>query len=284
MLKKYYQLTKPGIIYGNLLNATAGFLLASRHQINLALLAATLAGTSLVVASGCVFNNYIDRDIDKKMARTKKRALVLKNIPVRNALAFATILGLVGFGLLSLFTNRLVVLIGLVGFVDYVIWYGYTKRRTVHGTLVGSISGAAPIVAGYCAVTGRVDSAAVVIFLMLAVWQMPHFYGIAMYRHDDYRAAGLPVLTVARGMLATKLQTLIYIGVFIALTSLLTAYHYTGYTYLTVMLLAGLYWLVKGIRLFSSKDDKLWGRKMFLTSLVVVLVMAVMLSVGSRLP
>lgn len=284
MFKKYYNLTKPGIIYGNLLNATAGFLFASRHHVDLGLLVVTLVGTSLVVASGCVFNNYLDRQIDKKMTRTKQRALVIKSISVRNALVFATILGLVGFVTLAVFTNWLVVAIGLVGFIDYVIVYGYAKRHSVHGTLVGAISGAVPILAGYCAVTGRIDGAGVIVFLMLAAWQMPHFYGIAMHRYDDYNRAKLPVMPVARGMLPTKLQTLIYIVIFTALATLLTAYHYTGYIYLAVMVAAGLAWFVKGVRLFNNNDDKLWGRKMFLFSLIVILIMAVMLSVGTRLP
>jgi protoheme IX farnesyltransferase len=283
MLKKYYNLTKPGIIYGNLINATAGFLLASRYHVDPWLLLAVWVGTSLVVASGCVFNNYIDRDIDKKMSRTKQRALVTQAIPVRNALVFATILGILGFAVLAFYTNWLVVLIGVVGFVDYVAIYGYAKRHSVHSTLVGSISGATPIIAGYCAVTGRIDAAAVIIFLMLAAWQMPHFYGIAMYRYDDYKRAKLPVMPVSRGMLPTKLQTLIYIGIFTALATLLTAYHYTGYIYLVVMLATGLAWFIRGIRLFNV-EDKIWGRKMFLFSLIVVMVMAVMLSVGARLP
>ena len=284
MFKKYYHLTKPGIIRGNLLNATAGFLLASRYHIDLWLLVAVLAGTSLVVASGCVFNNYLDREIDKKMARTKKRALVIKTVSVRNALLFATFLGIAGFTTLALWTNWLVVLIGFVGYIDYIVLYGYTKRHSVHGTLVGAVSGATPALAGYCAVTGRIDSAAVIIFLMYSAWQMAHFYAIAMYRYDDYKRAGIPVMPVARGMLPTKLQTLIYIGIFTAIASLLTAYRYTGYIYLVAMIGTGTAWFIRGMQLFNGKDDKLWGKKMFLFSLIVVLVMAVMLALGARLP
>lgn len=284
LLKKYYHLTKPGIIRGNLLNATAGFLLASRFQVDLWLMAAVLAGTSLMVASGCVFNNYLDREIDKKMARTKKRALVIKTVSVRNALIFAAVLGLLGFAVLALWTNWLVVLIGLVGYIDYIILYGYTKRHSVHGTLVGAVSGATPALAGYCAVTGHIDSAAVIIFLLYSAWQMAHFYAIAMYRYDDYKRAGIPVMPVARGMLAAKMQTLIYIAVFTAVTSLLTAYHYTGYVYLVVMVGTGVAWFIRGVQLFNGQDDKLWGKKIFLFSLIVVLVMAVMLALGARLP
>jgi protoheme IX farnesyltransferase len=168
LLKKYYRLTKPGIIYGNLISATAGFLLASNHHINLWLLLATLAGTSLVIASGCVFNNYLDRNIDKKMARTKKRALVLKTIPVINALVFAMVLFIAGFAVLGLYTNWLVVVIGLVGFVDYVVLYGYSKRHTMHSTLVGTVAGATPILAGYCAARGHFDSGAILDYDHLA--------------------------------------------------------------------------------------------------------------------
>jgi protoheme IX farnesyltransferase len=257
---------------------------ASRHAVDVWLLLATLAGMSLVVASGCVFNNYIDREIDKKMSRTKQRALVIKSISPLRALAFATVLGLTGFLTLSLLTNWLVVAVALAGYVTYIVIYGYAKRHWVRGTEVGSIAGAMPILAGYCAVSGRLDAGALIIFGMLAVWQMPHFYGIAMHRYDDYKRAKLPVMPVARGMLSAKLQTLIYIVIFGALASLLTIYGYTGYLYLIVMVVISLAWFAKGIRFFSNKDNKLWGRKMFLFSLIVIMVMAVMLSVGARLP
>jgi len=200
VLKAYYRLTKPGIIYGNLLTAAAGFLFASKWHIVPGLFAATLAGTSLVIAAACVYNNYIDRNIDKRMARTKKRALVQGTISGKHALIFATMLGVLGFALLLAYTNTLVTVIGVIAFIDYVVLYGISKRRSVYGTIVGSISGAAPIVAGYVAVTNQFDLGALLLFFILVYWQMPHFYGIAMYRFDDYKAAGIPVLPVQKGM------------------------------------------------------------------------------------
>ncbi len=121
LLKTYYNLTKPGIIYGNLLTATGGFLLASKGHINFWLLMATLAGISLVIASACVINNYIDRDIDKLMARTKKRALASGEIINRNALVYAAVLGALGFFILLKHTNNLTAIIGLIGYIDYII-------------------------------------------------------------------------------------------------------------------------------------------------------------------
>jgi protoheme IX farnesyltransferase len=284
LIKTYYALTKPGIIYGNALTATAGFLLASKGHIDFWLLLAAVAGTSLVIASACVFNNYIDRGIDAKMARTSKRALVSGLVSGRNAIIYAILLGVAGFALLAVYTNFLVVTIGLVALFDYVVLYGLAKRRSVHGTLVGSIAGAAPVVAGYCAVTDRFDGGAVILFLVLALWQMPHFYAIAMYRFDDYKAASLPVLPVKKGMKAAKIQILLYIVGFIAATSLLTGFGYTGYAYLVVMIGFGLAWLRLGIKGFKTANDKRWARKMFFFSLVIILVLSVMLSVGPVLP
>ena len=284
MFRKYYALTKPGIIYGNVMTAAAGFLLASKWRIDWGLLAATLVGTSLVIASACVFNNYIDRGIDAKMARTRKRALVEGSIAAQNALVYAVVLGIVGFMILALYVNALVVVIGAVGIVDYVVLYGITKRRFVAGTIVGSVSGAMPVVAGYCAVTGRFDLGATLLFIILALWQMPHFYAIAMYRHDDYKAAGLPVLPVKKGMRAAKLQIVTYIVAFTVVCALLAVFGYTGFVYLAVTVATGAYWLFSGLRDFGTDNSVRWGRKMFGVSLLVILTLSAALAVGSILP
>ncbi len=283
MIKKYYGLTKPGIIYGNALTAAAGFLLASAGHVKFGLLVATLAGTCLVIASACVFNNYIDRGIDRRMARTRRRALAKGAVGPRPALVFGAVLGLLGFLVLGLWVNALVFAIGSVAFVDYVVFYGLSKRRSVHGTLVGSIAGAAPVVAGYCAVTGRLDGGALILFLILAAWQMPHFYAIAIYRFDDYKAAGLPVLPVKKGLRPAKIQITLYVTAFIAANILLSAFGYAGYTYLVVMTLLGVAWLWFGVKGFGVADDKLWARQMFFYSLIIILALSAMLAVGSVL-
>jgi protoheme IX farnesyltransferase len=283
VFRRYYNLTKPGIIRGNLLNATGGFLLASTYRIDLLLLLATLGGTALVIACGCVLNNIIDREVDAKMKRTKDRALVKGDISVKNALLYATFLGLAGFVILLVFTNVLTASIGLIALFMYVVVYGYFKRRSPVGTLVGTIPGALPPVAGYTAATGHLDKAAWLIFIILAAWQMAHFYSIAMYRQKDYKNAGIPVMPVVNGIARTKLSVMGYIIAFIAATTLLTAFGYTGYIYLTVMLGLGLAWLILGLRNYNSMDAVKWGKSMFLFSLTVILSLAVMLSVGARL-
>ena len=286
-LKIYYQLTKPGIIRGNLITAAAGFLLVQHMHINIGLMASTLAGIALVIASACVFNNYIDRGLDARMDRTKKRALVSGEITARRALIYAAVLGLLGFVDLAVYVNWLTIIIGAVGFIDYVFLYGLAKRRSWHGTLVGSLSGSAPIVAGYTAAANRLDGGALILFLILTFWQMPHFYSIAMYRQDDYASAGLPVLPLVRSARQTKLQIALYIAAFTAACALLTLFGYTGYIYLVVVAALGLAWLRLSLLGFQSKakrTDERWAKRMFFFSLLVILGTSIMIAVGPRLP
>lgn len=284
MFKHYYELTKPGIIKGNLIYAAAGFFFASSGDINLKLLVWLLGGTSLVIASACVFNNFIDRDIDKKMQRTQKRALASGDIPLSIALIYGLILGVIGFTILGSYTNSTTVLVGLIGFVNYIVFYGAAKRSGEYGTLVGSISGATPIVAGYTAVTGRIDEAAVILFAILVFWQMPHFYSIAIYRLSDYRAAKIPVLPAVKGIEKTKLQILFYIAAFLITASLLTILGYTGIFYLLATLTVGFFWIRLALIGFTAKDNTVWAKKMFRFSLIVTIVFAIAIAVSPSLP
>ncbi|MGA9702632.1 UbiA family prenyltransferase, partial [Pseudomonas sp.] len=166
-LKHFIQITKPGIIFGNVLSVAGGFFLASKGHVDLAIFLAAMIGTSLVVASGCVFNNCIDRDIDIKMERTKNRVLVQGLISLKLALIYATVLGVAGVALLYKVANPLAALFAVIGFVIYVGLYSlYLKRKSVHGTLVGSLSGAMPPVIGYVAVTNSFDMAALTLLVM----------------------------------------------------------------------------------------------------------------------
>lgn len=285
VLRRYYHLTKPGIIYGNLLTAVGGFMLASRGQISIRLLIAMAVGTSLVVASACVVNNYLDRGIDAKMARTRKRAIVLGDVSTENALTYAAILGAVGLATLARYTNTATLTLGLIGFFSYVVLYTFSKRYTVHGTLIGSISGATPIAAGYTAAAGRFDVVALMLFVIMVIWQMPHFYAIAMYRRDDYAAAGIPVLAVVRGMHASKIQIVIYTALFAVAAAALALYGHASFSYFVIMVCFSLYWLWLGLRGFKKGiDDASWARKMFGTSLLVVLAFSIMLSLDAWLP
>ena len=173
-IKNYLLVAKPGIVFGNLISAAAGFFLASKGLVDSVALPATLIGISLVVASGCVFNNCVDRKIDRKMVRTRNRALAKGLISLKIAVSYATILGIAGMALLCAVTNLLSVVIVAAGLVIYVGVYSlYMKRSSVYSTLIGSLAGATPPLAGYCAVTGRFDMGAVLLLSIFSLWQMP---------------------------------------------------------------------------------------------------------------
>ena len=282
----YYQLAKPGIVYSNAMATVAGFLLAYAqvYEFRWVAFVGVVIGTMLVIASACVLNNHIDRGIDMKMARTKKRATVTGKISTRGVLVYAALLGVCGFGVLLAYTNLLTALLGVLAYVSYIVLYGIAKRASVHGTLVGAIAGGLPPVAGYTALTSQLDIAALLLFVVLVAWQMPHFYAIAMRRRADYDNAGIPVLPVVKGMRATKIQIVLYVILFILINCLFTIAGYTGLTYVIVMTVAGGVWLARGMRGFKVETDEKWALKMFLFSLFVLLLLCFMLAVGGLLP
>jgi heme o synthase len=270
-LKNYIQLTKPGIVMGNAVTAVGGFMLASQGPIQFSLLTAMLIGLSLIIASACICNNYIDRDLDKKMKRTQHRVFARGVVTTSHSLLLALFFGSLGTILLCVCTTFLTTVVALLGFFIYVGVYSTSKYLTSLCTLIGSIAGAVPPVVGYTAVVGQLDLCALLLFLTIALWQMPHFFAIALYRLSDYQAAAIPVLPVKKGILATKVQILVYIIAFIIASALLSVYDYTGSAYLITTLIMGALWVVLAIQGFFAKKEEMWARLMFISSLVVVM-------------
>ncbi len=284
MIGMYYRLTKPGIVYGNLFTVLAGYLFAARTSVSPVVLIAVLIGMALVIGGACVFNNVIDRDIDAKMERTQNRATVTGTISVRRALVFGMLLSICGGMILLFHTNPLTAAVGCAGFIAYVLIYSFSKRVTRTHTLIGSISGAVPILAGYTASTGRIDDAGIVLFLSMVLWQMPHFYSIALYRLNEYAAAGIPLLPSEKGAYLTKIVITVYIAAFILAELSLTVLGYTGYTYCVVVLFFGMSWLARALRGFSVPDDAVWAKELFLYSLKVLIAFCAAITFGALLP
>jgi protoheme IX farnesyltransferase len=283
-LKKYVGLTKPERTIANVITGLAGYLFASKWHIQSVVLFELLAGLTLIIASACVLNNIIDRDLDKHMERTKKRALASGEIPARSAAMYAAMLGVIGFWLLAHINWTTFWVAALAGYVGYVALYGYAKRKSAWGTLAGTISGGASIVTGYTAVTGRLDVAALLLFVIMAVWQMAHFYSIAIFRLDDYKKAGVPVWPAKHGVANTKTHIFIFVAAFIAANTLLAITGFVNYWYLALMVIAGGYWYLKALQGFHKQtDDVKWARGMFGISLLVLMVFAGLISVGSIL-
>jgi protoheme IX farnesyltransferase len=283
--RSYLQLIKPGITLSNTLTGVAGFFLAaSIVPFSLAALIGTIVGIAAIIASACVFNNVLDRDIDKRMKRTAKRDVASGVISIPKALAFAGLLGIIGFSAILLLTNFVTFVLGVIAFVWYVAIYGYAKRTTALSTLIGGVAGALPPAAGYTALTGSIDAAAILLFLILFFWQMPHFYAIAMFRRGDYASAKLPIWSVVYGMKSAKRQILLYVFVYAVVSALLFVAGYVGIVYLVLSSALSIYWVYRGISLYNVLDDEKWARKMFGASLLILLAMCLLIGIGGYLP
>lgn len=280
MIKHYMQLTKPGIIGGNLIAAAAGFFLAAKGQIDWPLFCAAMLSVILIIGSGCTFNNCIDKDIDGKMERTQSRVLVTGQLPIKNAILFACLLAVIGFAVMAVYTNIYALSFGVLGFFVYVVLYTLMSKRTsIHSTAIGSISGACPPVIGYCAVTNQIDLGALIVFLAFCLWQIPHSFAIAIFRFRDYQQASIPLLPLEKGIKTARIQIIAYVVSFTAVALLLSVLNYTGLIYAMTMLALGLYWAYIAIVEYNEEKLQAWGRKMFVLSIVIICCFSLLISI-----
>ncbi|SER06721.1 heme o synthase [Piscibacillus halophilus] len=263
----FLSLIKIGIINSNLITTFAGFWLAlyftgqNFSWINFLLV---MAGTALVIAGGCVINNWYDRDIDHVMSRTKTRPTITGTIPLNVVITMGvgfTILGLV----LLYLTTPMAAVYGFFGWFVYVVLYTmWSKRKYTINTVVGSFSGAAPPLIGWAAVDPALHPAAFVLFLVMFIWQTPHFLSLAIRKREEYSNAGIPMLPVVYGNNITKRQILIYT---ICLLPLPFYFFSLGTVFLVFATLLNLGWLTIAVYGFKMKDDDRWAKWMFVYSL-----------------
>lgn len=280
MFRTHLQLVKPGIVIGNLVSVTGGYFLGSAGDIQWLTGIWVATSVALIISSACAANNIYDRDIDALMARTRNRPLVTSEISIPAARTIVLLLGLGGIALLYAATRQyLPVVLILFGYAVYVgLYTSLLKRRSIYGTWAGSLAGAMPPVVGYCSASGQFDAAAITLLVMFSLWQMPHSYAIAMFRAADYRAASIPVYPAIKGWSAAKRHMAIYILAFTASLPILTLLGYAGLIYLIPALIVGLYWCRLGLLGFSASDEVLWARKIFVSSIAVVVVLNVAMS------
>ncbi|MBY7877748.1 heme o synthase [Vibrio fluvialis] len=273
MIKGYISITKPGIIIGNLISVAAGYFLAAKSEAaDVALLAYTLAGVAMVIASGCVVNNIFDRDIDLRMDRTRGRLLAQGEINVDHAFVYAIALLLGGTALLYRMANPLSTVVVLLGYVFYVFFYTmWYKRTSVYGTLVGSVSGAVPPLVGYLAVTNYISLEAVLLFALFCLWQMPHSYAIAMFRMQDYKTADIPVLPVVSGIEKARKHMMAYVVAFNLVALALFLLGECGYEYLVIASAVCFMWTKVTFKPVTEDNYVEWSKTVFKVSLLVVM-------------
>ncbi|AJI45733.1 protoheme IX farnesyltransferase [Francisella tularensis subsp. novicida] len=271
--KRYLQLAKPGIIFGNLITLTGGFLLATHREIGfeyLPLFVYVMIGVALMIAAGCVFNNIYDKDIDSSMTRTQNRPLVTGDISVIQATIYGTILLILSCLVLYYLVNLLTLWIIIIGFIVYVGIYTVSKRLTIHATVLGGISGAIPPVAGYTAVVNVLDYNALALFLILFFWQIPHSYAIAMLYIDDYKKVKLPMLPIVKGIAYTKKIMLFYLALFVVSCALPAVLGSADLFSFIVCMLVALFWMYKSIQSYRTDTDRVFAKTVFKFSIIVI--------------
>ncbi|RXT05708.1 heme o synthase [Ammoniphilus sp. CFH 90114] len=282
--RDYIEVTKPGIVKSNLIVIVTGFWLASAWSdtFSFLLFLITVVGSSLVMGGSCVLNNYLDRDLDLKMERTKDRIIASGRMSAQFALIYGMSLILIGTTMLGIWANSLAALLGLIGAFIYVVVYtAWMKRTTDLNTVVGAISGAMPPLIGWAAVTGNLEQGAWVLFGFLFIWQIPHFLALAIMKSEDYRAAGYQMLPVVKGFLETKRQILLWTGALVPVSLFLYTVGVVGKIYFVTAAVLGLGWLALAIAGFFAQDVMKWARQMFAYSLVYLIVLCVVMMLNA---
>ncbi|WP_343152557.1 heme o synthase [Buchnera aphidicola] len=280
IFKQYLEIIKPKIILGNLIPVIGGFFLAAKGDIHFFLLLNVLIGTFLVIASGCVFNNIIDKDIDKKMHRTRNRALPKKLVSINFAFSYGTFLGVLGFLYLFFFTNILVFFLNFIGFLIYVFLYSkYMKPNFVYSTIIGGFSGSLPPIIGYSVVENKINLCTLFLFLIFLCWQIIHFYSISIFRFHDYKSADIPVFSVVNGIRKTQYNILLYIIFFIFFSIFLYILNVTNYLYFLSISVLGSCWFILGILTINCFSYTLWSKIMFFISIGVIFFFSFLISV-----
>ncbi len=266
---------KTGIIKSNLIPMLAGLTLAMYtygvdpfSKVLDVILA--IIGTALVIGAAGAFNNLYDRDIDSIMERTKTRPTVTGELSANTVLWIAVVMSILGIGALLL-TTPLAGFLGFLGLFLYVVPYTiWTKRRTVYNTEVGSLSGAMPPLIGWAAIHPDITHPAILgLFVISVIWQMPHFYAIAIRRHEEYKAANVPMLPVVKGVKRTYIQTNVYLVILIATSFLFKS---LSLGLMLVSLLMSIIWLILSMYGYKNADSKKWAKLLFIYSLLYMTV------------
>lgn len=261
---QYLALTKPRVVLLAVFCALIGMLLATDGPL-LAwrVLIAGLAGIALLAGAGFAFNCLIERSIDARMARTRARPLPRGEVGVTGTIVFAGVIGGLGALLLYWFVNPLTMWLTMATFVGYAVIYTVLlKPATPQNIVIGGASGAMPPVLGWAAVANEVTGPALVLFLIIFVWTPPHFWALALYRIEDYKRSGLPMLPVTHGPEFTRLNVLLYTVLLVAVSLMPVMIRMSGLFYLVCALALGAVFLWYAWRLWRQYSDAL-ARKTF---------------------
>jgi heme o synthase len=258
---QFYALTKPRVVKLIVFCALIGMLLAEPGWPDLRLAAAATLGIWLVASAAAAFNCLVEQHIDAKMARTAWRPTAKGDLTTPQTLLFSAVLCAAGSAVLYLWVNPLTMWLTFATFVGYAVIYTVVlKPLTPQNIVIGGASGAMPPVLGWAAMRNDVGPEALMLCLIIFLWTPPHFWALALYRVEDYRKSGLPMLPITHGAEFTRLQVLLYTLVLFAATLLPFTYGMSGWIYLVSALALGAVFLAYAIMLWRDYSDLLAKR------------------------
>jgi protoheme IX farnesyltransferase len=270
VIRQFYALTKPRVVQLIVFCALIGMVLAVPGIPSLAdlrLAAVACLGIWLVAAAAAAFNCIVEKGIDAKMKRTAWRPTARGELGNTQTLLFSAALGISGSILLYLWVNPLTMWLTFATFVGYAVVYTVIlKPLTPQNIVIGGASGAMPPVLGWAAMTGYVGPEALILFLIIFLWTPPHFWALALYRVEDYRKSGLPMLPVTHGSEFTRLQILLYTVVLFAACMLPFVYGMSSWLYLVAAVVLSAGFCLYGFWLWREYSDAL-ARRTFRFSL-----------------
>ena len=257
LLRSYYELCKPNVVYMMLICAFVGMLLAEESVSSFGYLFVSLTGIAFCAASAAAVNQVIDRNTDASMTRTDQRPLPQGELSPTHASLFALIIGILGALILYLYVNTLTMILTLSSLVGYAFIYTvYLKRATPQNIVIGGLAGAAPPLLGWSSITNTIDPYALLLVLIIFVWTPPHFWALAIYRKDEYAKESIPMLPVTHGVAFTKLQIVLYTIILFIVSVLPYVVLMSGEIYLFSALILSTIFLYYSINLYFSNDDK----------------------------
>ncbi len=257
LLKSYYQLCKPNVVYMMLICAFVGMLLAEESVNSYGYLFVALLGITLCAASAAAINQVVDRNTDASMTRTDQRPLPQGEISASHASIFAFVTGLMGALTLYFFVNTLTMILTLASLVGYAFIYTiYLKRATPQNIVIGGLAGAAPPLLGWSSVSNTIDPYALLLVLIIFVWTPPHFWALAIYRKDEYAKESIPMLPVTHGVVFTKLQIVLYTIILFIVSILPYVVLMSGEIYFFSALTLSTIFLYYSVNLYFSNDNE----------------------------
>lgn len=266
-IRNHIIITKPGIVFLVLITTFVGMYTGAKGLPGISVTLFTLSGVGLAAGGAATLNNLLDRFIDSLMERTRNRPLPSGKVHPSSAMLLGVSLSILSIMTFVIFVNILTALLTLLAIVIYIFPYTLLlKRKTALATLIGSITGALPPVIGYVAIKGFIGQEALLLFLIMYIWQHPHFWSLAMKCRDDYARAGIPVLPVSAGVSVTKIMVFVSVLMLFTISLLPFLSGLSGRFYLlTAIILGTIYVLLSLIFLFSGKE---YSKPLFYYSLI----------------